>query len=322
MNTSIHLSIFLDINMTKSYNPKFHKGLLHPKYWLTWIAIGITVIFAFVPYKIRDGIAAILAKIAVKIKSSPLTRSIINTYECFPNLSARQRDKLLLDTYTNAACSMLSFAVLLVRSKEYIEQRTKFIGEQHLLDQLQTNNNIILLVPHTWAIDIPGVILASRGIHVAAMMKKQRNPVIDWLMNEQRLKYGGRTHERDDGIKPFIKSIREGYLGYYLPDEDHGPKHSVFVPFMATEKATLTGLGKLARLSKATVLPIIPYYDRQIGTYIIEVQEPLANFPTGSEEIDARMMNERIERFVTVHPDQYMWILNILRSRPDGTQRY
>ena len=91
---------------------------------------------------------------------------------------------------------------------------------------------------------------------------------------------------------------------------------------MATEKATLTGLGKLARLSKATVLPVIPYYDRHTGTYVIDVQGPLENFPTGNEETDARMMNERIERFVEKHPDQYMWILNILRSRPNGTQRY
>ncbi|ELI6447576.1 lauroyl-Kdo(2)-lipid IV(A) myristoyltransferase [Photobacterium damselae] len=307
---------------TNTYNPQFHKGLLHPKYWATWFAIGIAVILAFVPYKLRDGLALGLAKIAVTIKSSPLTRAIINTYECFPHLSARERDRLLLETYTNAACSVLSFAVLLVRSKSYVEKRAKFIGEEHLTKQLSNKQNLILLVPHTWAIDIPGVILASRGIHVAAMMKKQRNPVIDWLMNEQRLKYGGRTHERNDGIKPFIKSIREGYVGYYLPDEDHGPKHSVFVPFMATEKATLTGLGKLARLSKATVLPVIPYYDRKTGQYIIEVQEPLEPFPSDSEEVDARMMNERIERFITKQPAQYMWILNILRSRADGSKRY
>ena len=304
------------------YNPKFHRGLLHPRYWATWFGIGIAVICAFLPYKLRDNIAVKLAKIAVKIKSKPLTRAIINTYECYPNLTENERNRLLLSTYTNAACSVLSFAVLLVRSKEYVENRSKFIGEQYLQQELDKGHNLILLVPHTWAIDYPGVILASRGIHVAAMMKKQRNPVIDWLMNEQRLKYGGRTHERNDGVKPFIKSIREGYVGYYLPDEDHGPQHSVFVPFMATEKATLTGLGKLARLSKATVLPVIPYYDRHTGTYVIDVQEPLENFPTGNEETDARMMNERIERFVEKHPDQYMWILNILRSRPNGTQRY
>ncbi|MGL5334819.1 MAG: lauroyl-Kdo(2)-lipid IV(A) myristoyltransferase, partial [Enterovibrio sp.] len=37
---------------------------------------------------------------------------------------------------------------------------------------------------------------------------------------------------------------------------------------------------------------------------------------------DARMMNERIEQFLAEDPAQYMWIVNLLRSRPDGTQLY
>ncbi len=56
-------------------------------------------------------------------------------------------------------------------------------------------------------------------------------------MHRQRVQYGGRVYERSGGIKPFIKSIREGYLGYYLPDEAFGPEHSVFVDFFATQKS-------------------------------------------------------------------------------------
>ena len=39
--------------------------------------------------------------------------------------------------------------------------------------------------------------------------------------NTVRRRFGGRLHARNDGIKPFIQSVRQGYWGYYLPDQDH-----------------------------------------------------------------------------------------------------
>lgn len=58
------------------------------------------------------------------------------------------------------------------------------------------------------------------------------NPVFDYVWNTVRRRFGGRLHARNDGIKPFIQSVRQGYWGYYLPDQDHGPEHSEFVDFL------------------------------------------------------------------------------------------
>ncbi|MGR5542765.1 lauroyl-Kdo(2)-lipid IV(A) myristoyltransferase, partial [Vibrio campbellii] len=88
----------------------------------------------------------------------------------------------------------------------------------------KNNQRAILLVPHSWAIDIPAILLASKGLPVSAMANNQKNLVLDWLMHKQRVQYGGRVYDRSGGIKPFIKSVKDGYLGYYLPDQDHGPE--------------------------------------------------------------------------------------------------
>ncbi|MGL5335347.1 MAG: lipid A biosynthesis (KDO)2-(lauroyl)-lipid IVA acyltransferase, partial [Enterovibrio sp.] len=274
------------------------------------------------PFRLRDKLAEILAKRLVKLNNRAKKRAVLNLEHCFPHKTAQERAEILEQCYINAGCILLGFATPMMRSKRYLEQRTRFYNEHILTELVARGEKIILLVPHSWAIDYPGMQLASRGLKLAAMMKKQANPVADWLLNFQRHKYGGRTHERSDGIKPFIKSVREGYLGYYLPDEDHGPAMSVFVPFFATEKATLAGLGKLARLSQAKIVPLMPRYDRKTGNFEVIIQEPLAPFPSGDEHQDARMMNERIEQFLAEDPAQYMWIVNLLRSRPDGTQLY
>ena len=305
-----------------SYSPSFQLGFLHPRYWGTWLAVGLACVLAFIPFRLRDKLAEIIAIRLVRLNNRAKQRALINLEQCFPEKSAEQRFAILEQSYINAGCILFGFATLMLRSKKHLEKRTVINNEDILTKLVEQGENIILLVPHSWAIDYPGMQLASRGLSLAAMIKKQANPVADWLMNVQRHRYGGRTHERSDGIKPFIKSVREGYLGYYLPDEDHGADNSVFVPFFATQKATLAGLGKLAKLSKATILPLMPIYRRETGNFEVIIQPPLAISAKQTEEQIARMMNERIEQFLFEDPSQYMWIMNLLRTRPDGSQLY
>lgn len=307
---------------TNCYLPTFKWSFLHPRYWGIWLGIALAGILAFVPFRLRDKLAEFIAKRILKLNNRAKKRAVTNLEHCFPEKTDQERFAILEQSYINAGCVLLGFATIMMRSKRYLEKRTLFRNEEIITQLVDNGENVILLVPHSWAVDYPAVQLASRGFPVAAMVKKQSNPVTDWLMNVQRLKYGGRTHERADGVKPFIKSVREGFLGYYLPDEDHGPENSVFVPFFASQKATLSGLGKLAKLSRAKIVPVMPVYNRETGNFEVIIQPPLAPFPSGDEAIDARMMNQRIEQFLDHDPGHYMWIINLLRSRPDGTQLY
>lgn len=307
---------------THYYLPKFEWVFLHPRFWGTWLGTFFVIILAFVPFRLRDRFAEFIAKRLVKLNNRAKKRAVINLQQCFPEKTEEERFAILEQSYINAGCVMCGFATIMMRSKQYLKKHTLFHNEELIIDLVEQGEKIILFVPHSWAIDYPAVQLASRGLLVAAMVKKQKNSLINWLMNVQRLKYGGRTHERSDGVKPFIKSIREGYLGHYSPDEDHGFEHSVFVPLFGAQKATLSGVGRLAKLSQAKIVPLMPVYNRTTGNVEVIVQLPIAPFPSGSEEIDARMMNERIEQFLKSDPSQYMWIMNLLRSRPDGGQNY
>lgn len=304
------------------YSPTFQWSFLHPKYWPTWLAILLAFFLAFVPFRIRDGLAAWIVKQVLKRPSRGMKRAQLNLEHCFPEKTDEERSDILLKSYVTGAQVMLGFSERLVRSRKFNEKRGKFIGGENLFSLLEQGENIIILGPHSWALDFAGVLLASRGYQVSTMMKPQRNPITDWLMHLQRIQYGGKIYARSAGIKPLIRSIKEGYLAYYLPDEDHGPKASVFVPFFGTQKATLKGFGKLAKLSQAKVVPMLPAYNSETGVYEIHVLPAIENLPSGDEATDARAMNLAIETLVRDRPEQYMWLLNLLRSRPDGSNLY
>ena len=107
------------------------------------------------------------------------------------------------------------------------------------------------------------------------MFHNQRNQLIDYLWNAVRRKFGGRMRARNDGIKPFISSVRQGYWGYYLPDQDHGAEHSEFVDFFATYKATLPAVGRLMKVCRAAIVPLFPVYDGQTSMLDIYIREPM-----------------------------------------------
>ncbi|GHA43916.1 lauroyl-Kdo(2)-lipid IV(A) myristoyltransferase [Photobacterium aphoticum] len=302
----------------QAYHPAFSWAFLHPKYWGTWCTVLIASLISLLPHRARRALASAFAKQALKLNSKANQRARVNLAMCFPERTEAERETMLFNSYVTAGSFLMGFASLSLRSKEWLENNTVIRGEEHLTALKARGESAILLVPHTWAIDIPAILLASRGLPVSAMAKKQKNQVSDWLMHKQRVQYGGRVYERSGGIKPFIKSIREGYLGYYLPDEDLGPEHSVFVDFFATTKATISGLGRLAKLSRAKIVPLYAIYSSETGQYEIEISAPLSPFPLDTEEQDARQMNQCIEQYVTERPEQYMWILRLLKTRPNG----
>ncbi len=302
----------------KAYNPTFQWHFLAPKYWGTWLAVMLSVIVSALPNFVRHFFAKSMAKVAVKVKSKANKRARVNLSMCFPDKSEQQREDILYQSYITSIGFLLAFSCLSLRNKQWLENNTIIRGIEHLTSITDKGENVILLVPHTWSIDIPAVLLASRGLPVSAMAKAQKNEVSDWLMHKQRVQYGGRVYDRSAGIKPFIQSIRnDNYLGYYLPDEDLGPEHSVFVDFFATTKATISGLGKLSKLSRAKIVPLFAMFDPQTGRYELDFY-PALPFPTGDEYKDARMMNECIEQYVGQKPEQYMWILRLLKTRPNN----
>jgi len=302
-----------DIN---AYDPNFQWYFLVPRYWGTWLSVISASIISLTPRVFRYWLAKIFANTAITIKNKANRRARVNLKMCFPGKTELEREHILQQSYITSISFLLGFASLTLKSKQWLEKNTTINGLDNLTSITDNNENVILLVPHTWAIDIPAMLLASRELPVSAMAKAQKNPVLDWLMHKQRIQYGGRVYDRSGGIKPFIKSVRQGYLGYYLPDEDLGPEHSVFVNFFGTTKATMSGLGRLSQVSKAKIVPLFSTFDAKTGQYQLDFY-PALPFPTDNEHQDARMMNQCIEEYVSKKPEQYMWILRLLKTRPD-----
>jgi lauroyl-KDO2-lipid IV(A) myristoyltransferase len=220
--------------------------------------------------------------------------------------------------YTTAPQAMAMMAELALKGPDKIVDRVDWKGLDIIEEMRRNDEKVIFLVPHGWGVDIPAMLMASQGQKMAAMFHNQGNKIYDFVWNTVRRRFGGRLHARNDGIKPFIQSVRQGYWGYYLPDQDHGPEHSEFVDFFATYKATLPAIGRLMKVCRARVIPLFPVYDGKTHRLSIEVRPPMDDLLTADDHTIARRMNEEVEILVGPHAEQYTWILKLLKTRKPG----
>ncbi|MGY6029063.1 lauroyl-Kdo(2)-lipid IV(A) myristoyltransferase [Phytobacter sp. AG2a] len=300
------------------YIPEFEKGFRHPRYWGAWLGVLAFAGVAMVPPSLRDPLLGKLGRLAGKLGKSARRRAQINLLYCFPEQSDAQREALIDEMFATAPQAMVLMAELAIRGPEKVLPRVEWQG-QGIIDELRANNeNVIFLVPHGWGVDIPAMLMASQGRNIAAMFHNQGNPVFDYVWNTVRRRFGGRLHARSNGIKPFIQSVRQGYWGYYLPDQDHGPEHSEFVDFFATYKATLPAIGRLMKVCRARIVPLFPVYDAQSHRLTIQIRPPMDDLNTADDVTIARRMNEEVELLVRPNPEQYTWILKLLKTRKPG----
>jgi lauroyl-KDO2-lipid IV(A) myristoyltransferase len=298
--------------------PEFQKAFWHPRYWGDWLGVGAFAGLAMLPPSVRDPLLGKVGRMAGRLGKSARRRAQINLFYCFPELVEAEREAIIDEMFATAPQAMVLMAELGLRDPKKVMQRVDWHGKE-IIDDLKANGeNVIFLVPHGWAVDIPAMLMASEGQKMAAMFHNQGNALFDYVWNTVRRRFGGRMHARNDGIKPFISSVRQGYWGYYLPDQDHGAEHSEFVDFFATYKATLPAIGRLMKVCRARVVPLFPVYNSKTHRLDIYIRPPMDDLNDADDHRIARRMNEEVEIFVRPNPEQYTWILKLLKTRREG----
>jgi len=298
--------------------PEFQKAFLHPKFWGAWLGVGAFAGLAMLPPSLRDPLLGKVGRLAGRFGKSARRRAQINLLYCFPDMPEAGREAVIDEMFATAPQAMVMMAELAIKGPQKIMPRVDWHGLEIIEEIKQREENVIFLVPHGWAVDIPAMLLASQGQKMAAMFHNQGNPLFDYMWNTVRRRFGGRLHARNDGIKPFISSVRQGYWGYYLPDQDHGAEHSEFVDFFGTYKATLPAIGRLMKVSRARVVPLFPVYNGKTHRLDIYIRPPMDDLLEADDNTIARRMNEEVEILVGPNLEQYTWILKLLKTRKEG----
>ncbi|TNF60959.1 MAG: lipid A biosynthesis acyltransferase [Burkholderiales bacterium] len=234
---------------------------------------------------------------------------------CFPDQTPAQARSAVRRHFVLFAQAWLDRGWLWEGRPEVVRRRLRLQGD---LQALEGQAPTVLFAPHFVGMDAGWTALTAHlerrfcGIYAA-----QLNADVDRWMVQGRQRFGHpRIVARRQGLKPLVAALRAGLPLYLLPDMDHGPRDSVFVPFFGIPTATLTSLSRFARLADARVVPVVSRLTRE--GYEVTVHPAWTGFPTRHPEEDAARMNRELEGLIRQCPEQYYWVHQRFKTRPPG----
>ena len=292
---------------------KLSKSSLAPQYWTSWLWLIFLRFTALLPLAWSRVLGAGLGLLMMTTNKKRRRIARINIEMCFPKLSLREREHLLRRHYIVHGQSYFDLAYLAWASERRILRKTHIRGLEQYHDL--RGRNIILLVPHCVGVNFSGSVMAHERAQFS-MVKLQRNPMVNWLLNRGRMRFGCFLLSRTQGLRPVIRALKQGLVFMYSPDEDFGQRQSVFVPFFGVPTATLTTLGRLAHLTNALVVPCFTRLLPGGRGYEVILKPPLEDFPNGDRVRDATRMNEVLEEGLRAMPEQYQWTFKLFKTRP------
>lgn len=296
-------------------NQALPRQLLAPRHWPAWLGIGLFAILAWLPWRTRRWLGKQLGKLFYAYHAKRRKVVQINLHLCFPELAETQREQLAQQHFQEYAHALLDYSLLFFRSRRWLYQRCRIQGQEHIDNAIAAGQNIILQAAHSVWLEFAGAALGQH-YRMVGFYKPLPNPVADWLVARSRWRDADVLMTRADGMMKLVRVLEPGRLVFFMPDEDHGLKNSVFVPFFNIPKATLTTPARLTKLGKAASIPVMAYFNADDGCYQIVLQPAMPDFPGNDEQDNAARVNAELEHLIRRGIHQYMWTLKLFRTRP------
>jgi KDO2-lipid IV(A) lauroyltransferase len=116
-----------------------------------------------------------------------------------------------------------------------------------------------------------------------------------------------------------VRSIKSGRVLGYVIDQNQPQRHAIFPTFFGVPAATAATPAILALRSGAAVVFTLSY-PLGDGRHRVVVEGPIDVPDTGDRDRDVlafmQDLNDRLERYVRAHPEQWYWLHRRWKTRP------
>lgn len=303
--------------MSQSCGLPFTFSLLHPKYCLSWLGLGVTVLVSLLPTSARHILGRKIGEYIYNNKKKRRNTVHTNLKIAFPDLSDEARETMVLEHLQWYGCAIVDYSLIFFAGKKRLSSMSETYGKEHIDAAMAENKTVMLLLAHSVMLEFAP---PQIGYHydIFGSYKTSKNPVLNWIVARSRCRHASLVVSREEGLRKLVKSMSPDRVMIFLPDEDLGIENSVFAPFYGKDKSTLTTTARLAKMGKAAALPIYSYFDSEKQKYITHIGPALENYPSKDAVTDASNMNQALEALISEKPEQYMWFMKWYFTRPEG----
>lgn len=272
----------------------------------------------YLPAKLQYRIGMLLGQLMQPFMRSRAKVVRRNLELCFPEMSDAEREYLVKKILKNTGMMMIETAISWWASDRQLRRRVTYEGLEHLEAAKAKGKGVILLTGHFTSMEIGGrLIMLQTPAYV--MFRHLKNPLFNAVMMRSRIYHSEGIVMRDD-VRAMLRALRKNKVVWYAPDQDFGPRNSIFAKFFGVTAATIPATARMVKMTGAEVVPFVPKRNSD-GSYHIQIFPAWEAYPSGDDIADAQRINDWIESQIRQMPEQYFWLHRRFKTQPDGKGR-
>ena len=237
----------------------------------------------------------------------------------FPDLAEPQRRALARANYLHLASCAADFLRSPALSDEELFDLVDSSEWDRVSRELRPGKGLIACTAHFGNFELFGVWAARRGVSLTVLTRRLKGAAnAKWV--------GTRTaaglKEVHGGMSSLIAAVNRGEALALLIDQNMLPKRAVFAPFCGKLAATTPAPAVIAERTGAPV--VLALLVRQPdGRYRVTLEGPFAFERRSADRSQdvlefTTVLNQRLERHVRAHPEQWFWLHRRWKTRPPG----
>ncbi|MEE8731434.1 MAG: kdo(2)-lipid IV(A) palmitoleoyltransferase [Rahnella inusitata] len=299
-------------------SPRFQASFLHPRYWLTWFGLGILFLLVQLPYPVLYRLGVWLGRTSMRFLKRRVSITRRNLQLCFPDLTPEQVEARIVSNFESLGMGLLETGMAWFWSDARVKRWFDVSGLHNLKKAQENNQGVLVIGVHFMSLELGG---RAMGLcqPMMAMYRPHNNKAMEFVQTWGRMRSNKAMLDRKD-LRGMVHALKKGEAVWFAPDQDYGPRGSVFAPLFAVdEAATTSGTYMLARLAKPALITVVLVRKPAGKGYDLVIQPALQDYPIDDELAAAAYMNRVIETEIMRAPDQYLWLHRRFKTRPAGT---
>lgn len=293
------------------------------KEWFEYAAVWLILkTLGALPRGLGRGFAASVTRLVFAFQPKLKKTAEFNLRLAFPDWTEAQRKDATRKMVRNLGWMAAEFARLPRLNKNNIEDVVELEGHENFLEGQRRGKGVLYLTGHIGAWELSSFAHAVYGYPLHYMARPLDNKRLDALVNRYRCASGNRPIFKNESARVMLKILKDAGTVGILADQNTLPAEGAFVDFFGRLACTTTGIARVALHTDAAVVPGYAYWDETAKKYKLRFEPPVELIRTGDTERDVlentRRFAKIIEEIIRKHPDQWVWVHQRWKTRPEG----
>lgn len=242
----------------------------------------------------------------------PIRRDVVleNIERALPETSKKERRRIARGAYAMFGQNFFEFLRTPVRTHDELKSRMRMHNVHLLQEAHDSGKGTILMSGHFGNWEILACAIVALGYPMVVIAKKQRNRLVDEMINSYRRSGGIETVPLGMGVRDFLRALRQNKFVAMLADQE-ARKDAVFANFFNIPSATAAGPALLAIKTGAHII-FSTCIQRMDGDYDVYFEKIQTDDVDGLSEENIQLVTQRhvstLEEKIREWPDHWFWM--------------